>query len=291
MKNTQLENALKKYIEEEMILEFEDFEEIKDYINLNCPEVDEKVESIDDLKRILGEYGFSYEGKYYDIQFDEALKVRDYLPRGFFEIPQKLKHTDTYDEFEAYFEGRIEGQTETYIGKLLNEYSQKASKINWVVFTKNIKDKKDLLVFRDDYFGEEEREDFVEELSNYLEKEINIDDPKTWLPFLKAKTSCIEDAPHLVIIKEDWDDTLYRMFDDIEKYNELVEYTKKVIEAYNYLYKLDVMDSLKIAFTIGKIYDVKESYHTQYDQKMLYDMVIDSWREFDGFSFDKEDYE
>lgn len=287
--NDKFNSTLEKFVEDSMIMEFESFDEIKDFINLNCPDIEEKIESVKDLERVLGEYYFNYNGRFYDIMFDEALEIRDYLPKGYFELPCKIKNADSYEKFEAYFEGRIEGQTETYIGKLLKEICEKVKVENWVVFTKDIKDKNDLQIFSDDYFGEGEREDFVEELSEYLEKEINIDDPKTWLPFLKAKTSCIENAPHLVIIKDDWDDTLYRLYDDIEIYNELVENTKKVIEAYKNLYKLDVMDSLKIAFTIGKIYDVKEAYHTQYDQKRLYDMVIESWKEFDGFNYDLED--
>ena len=292
-KNNKLDSELKKYIEEEMILEFEDFEEIKDYINFNCPEVDEKVESVDDLKRILGKYGFSYEGKYYDIQFDEALKVRDYLPRGFFEMPQKLKHTDTYDKFEAYVDGMLEGKNSNRArGEIINQYSNLIYKRDWVVKTTSIKSKNDFQCFKDKDYTDEERKDFVEDLADFLGKKINIDDPKTWLPFLKAKATYVEDIGFAIQdIDENFDDIISRLYEAIEEYNKLMGCANETIKYYKNSYNFYTLDSLYIAFSVGRVYQIGFGANNGYDQKRIYDMVIDLWKEFDGFNYDLEDEE
>ena len=292
-KNNKLDSELKKYIEEEMILEFEDFEEIKDYINFNCPEVDEKVESVDDLKRILGKYGFSYEGKYYDIQFDEALKVRDYLPRGFFEMPQKLKHTDTYDKFEAYVDGMLEGKNSNRArGEIINQYSNLIYKRDWVVKTTSIKSKNDFQCFKDKDYTDEERKDFVGDLADFLGKKINIDDPKTWLPFLKAKATYVEDIGFAIQdIDENFDDIISRLYEAIEEYNKLMGCANETIKYYKNSYNFYTLDSLYIAFSVGRVYQIGFGANNGYDQKRIYDMVIDLWKEFDGFNYDLEDEE
>lgn len=45
MKKTQLENALKKYINDDMIMVFDSLQELMDFINFDCPEIEQKVES------------------------------------------------------------------------------------------------------------------------------------------------------------------------------------------------------------------------------------------------------
>ena len=291
----KLNSELKRYVDEEMILEFEDFEEIRDYINLNCPEVDEKVESVDDLKRILGEYGFCYNGKYYDIQFDEALAIRDFLPKGHFKILSKVSYVESYEIFEAYFKGRVEGQTERFIGELINKYSNEIGCGDWMLSTKKIKDKNDFLCFKDrEYFdgefGDDCREEFVEELSHFLEKEIDIDDPKTWLPFLKAKFSWIEDdVPHIVTIKEDLENILDRLYDAIIDYNEIIDYSWRIIWAYSDNYEEMELDNLKVAFLVGELYNICNDKNNSYTQKRIYEKVINAWQEFDGFNYDLED--
>lgn len=135
-KNTQLENALKKYIDDDMIMVFDSLQELIDFINYDCPEIEEKVESWDDVKSVLDKYVFYYNKKYYDIMFDEALEVRNYLPKGHFKILSKISHVESYEIFEAYFEGRIEGQTERFIGELINKYSNEIGCGDWMLSTK-----------------------------------------------------------------------------------------------------------------------------------------------------------
>lgn len=300
MKNTQLENALKKYMDDAMIIVFESFQELVDFINYDCPEIEQKVETWDDVKSVLGEYIFYYDGIYYDIMFDEALKVRDYLPRGFFEIPQKLKHTDTYDEFEAYVDGMLEGKDSLrFKSEIINHYSQIIGGKDWVTRATDIKTKMDFQCFNDtDYYSDEERENFIEDLKDYLELEsINIDDPKTWLPQLKRKMPYFEDIGFTTqSLENDFYDTLGRLHDGIEDYNYCIEYAQKVVEFYNsyYLEKgcyVLGLEEDRLAFMVGQIYQLEEGCHSAYNQKRIFEMAKKCWKEFDGFSFDKGDYE
>lgn len=299
MKNTQLENALNKYINEDMIMVFDSFRELIDFINYDCPEIEQQVSTWDDVKSVLDKYVFYYNKRYYDIMFDEALKVRDYLPRGFFEMPQKLKHTDTYDEFEAYVDGMLEGKdTLRFKSEIINEYAHIIGDNDWIEKSFDIKSKMDFKCFNDtDYYSDEERETFIEDLKDYLELEsINIDDPKTWLPKLKRWMPYFEDIGFTIqSLENDFYDTLGRLYDGIEDYNYCIEYAQKVVEFYNsyYLEKdcyVRGLEEDRLAFVVGQIYQLEDGCHNAYNQKRIFEMAKKCWKEFDGFSFDEEDY-
>jgi hypothetical protein len=254
---------------------------------LNCSKTDRKVKSIEDLKMVLGKKCFFYNNKYYYIQFDEALKIRDLLPCGYFPHFEILSHAESYEVFKAYFEGRIEGQNETFIGSLINYYSNKVGLGNIVLFTKDIKNKNDFVVFGEDGFNNEEKENFIEELSDYLERKIDIDSPKTWLPFLKDKTSCIENFPSLYTIKNDLDHAIFTIYDEMEHYNKLCVCANDIIIKYvsNFGNK---NDQVCLAMTIGLYYGSNPKLFEKDFAKEIYDKIVNSWKEFDGFNYDLE---
>lgn len=77
----ELKNKLKEYIKNEMIIEFNTLQEMLDYYNYNCPEIEERVASFEDVKRVNGEeYVFKLNNKYYHINYDEALDIIKLLP-------------------------------------------------------------------------------------------------------------------------------------------------------------------------------------------------------------------
>lgn len=292
MKKTQLENALKKYIDDDMIMVFDSFQELIDFINYDCPEIEQKVESWDDVKSVLDEYVFYYNGKYYDVMFDEALEVRNYLPRGFFEMPQKLKRANSYKEFDAFVDGMLEVNNSTRNKyEIINHYSRIIGENDWVIKTTDIKSKMDFKCFKYDDFSEEERNTFVENLKDKLGLEsIDIDDPKTWLPQLK-KEGYIEDIGFdIENIDDSFYDTLYRLYNGIEEYNNIVYLVQNVIAYYNKYY--DDYDETYIAFSVGRVCELDNEIVNHYprEQKRVFEMVKKCWKEFDGFSFDEEDY-
>lgn len=293
MKKTQLENALKKYIDDDMIMVFDSLQELMDFINFDCPEIEQKVESWEDVKSVLDEYVFYYNGKYYDVMFDEALEVRNYLPRGFFEMPKKLSHTKTYEEFEAFVDGRLEGHNSArFKCYIINEYARIIGENDWVTKATDIKTKMDFKCFKyTEDFSEEEQKNFIEDLRDYLGLEsIDIDDPKTWLPRLKQKGYFEDIGFAIQDLEEDFYNALDRLYDGIEEYNEWVYRSQEVIAYYNKYY--DDYDETSIAFSVGRVCELDNEIvnHYPYEQKKIFEMVKKCWKEFDGFSFDEEDY-
>lgn len=63
---------LAEYLADEMILEFESAEECRVYFNTYDGQ---NFETVADMKKYQGEYGFGLDGKWYHISFDEALDV------------------------------------------------------------------------------------------------------------------------------------------------------------------------------------------------------------------------
>lgn len=63
---------LAEYLAEEMIVEFESEEECKDYFNTYDGQ---NFETVADMKKYQGAYGFGLDGKWYHISFEEALDV------------------------------------------------------------------------------------------------------------------------------------------------------------------------------------------------------------------------
>lgn len=63
---------LADYLAEEMIMEFESAEECRVYFNTYDGQ---DFETVADMKQYQGEYGFGLDGKWYHINFDEALDV------------------------------------------------------------------------------------------------------------------------------------------------------------------------------------------------------------------------
>ncbi len=66
-------NKLQKYLNEEMILEFESADECMNYFNLYDGQ---DFKNVEEMKKYQDEYGFGLNGKWYHISFDEALDVR-----------------------------------------------------------------------------------------------------------------------------------------------------------------------------------------------------------------------
>lgn len=289
--NDKFNSTLEKFVEDSMIMEFESFDEIKDFINLNCPDIEEKIESVKDLERVLGEYYFNYNGRFYDIMFDEALEIRDYLPRGFFEMPQKLKRTNSYKEFVAFVDGMLEVNNSTRNKyEIINHYSQIIGEDDWVIKATDIKSKMDFKCFKYDDFSEDERNTFVENLKDKLGLEsIDIDDPKTWLPQLK-KEGYIEDISFdIENIDDSFYDILDRLYNGIEEYNDIVYLTQNVIAYYNKYY--DDYDETYIAFSVGRVCELDNEIVNHYprEQKRVFEMAKKCWKEFDGFNYDLED--
>ncbi len=63
---------LKAYIENDMITEFDSAEECLEYFNTYDFQ---NFQSVEELKRYQDKYGFGYGGKWYHINYDEALDV------------------------------------------------------------------------------------------------------------------------------------------------------------------------------------------------------------------------
>lgn len=71
MKTVNLKK-LAYYLKEEMIIEFENAQAALEYFNTYDYQ---NLKTIEELKALQGDYGFGYGGKWYHINFDEALDV------------------------------------------------------------------------------------------------------------------------------------------------------------------------------------------------------------------------
>ena len=73
------ESKLQAYIEDESILEYDTTEEYIKEMNierLGYPkDYPNEFKTLEDVKKMAGEYQFTYKGKVYSILFDEALDV------------------------------------------------------------------------------------------------------------------------------------------------------------------------------------------------------------------------
>ena len=66
------EDKLRQYIDENMILEFDTAVQCMEYLNLYDYQ---DFKNTEEMKEYQGEYGFSYNGKWYNIETDDALDV------------------------------------------------------------------------------------------------------------------------------------------------------------------------------------------------------------------------
>ena len=65
-------DKLNEYMEEEMIIEFESAEECMHYFNTYDFQ---NFKTVEEMKQYQDIYGFGHKGKWYQIDFDEALDV------------------------------------------------------------------------------------------------------------------------------------------------------------------------------------------------------------------------
>ena len=72
---------IKSYIEEDKILMFDNLNELMDYINYTCSEIETKVNNYNDVIKVVGsEYTFKILETYYLIQYEEAKEILNYIP-------------------------------------------------------------------------------------------------------------------------------------------------------------------------------------------------------------------
>lgn len=64
-----------QYVEEDMITEFDSVQEMLDYLNYNCPEIDQEMKNLNDVKDYFQDYYFAINNTHYLIAYDECLDI------------------------------------------------------------------------------------------------------------------------------------------------------------------------------------------------------------------------
>lgn len=100
------EEKLKQYLQEEKILEFGSAKECMEYFNTYDYQ---NFQAVEEMKEYQGEYGFGIGEKWYHIDFDEALDVREELEKEQGVIPAfREKTEECFHELGGYRASEIE---------------------------------------------------------------------------------------------------------------------------------------------------------------------------------------
>ena len=87
---------LKKYLEYELILEFDSPEECLKYFNTYDGQ---HFRTVEEMKEYQGPFGFGLDGKWYHISFDEALDVRGIPP-----LCKQIQSAESHGNKKAFFQ-------------------------------------------------------------------------------------------------------------------------------------------------------------------------------------------
>lgn len=272
LKLTRIKNALNNKVKNEKIISFDSENELFDYINFNCPEIERKCNSIEDVIDEFETYYFEFEGKHYLVQYDDALGVAYDIAHfnnnndGLYLDEIKYGHDICRDEFFGYMLGIYDTSIDAFVD-ITNQMNEIVCGKKWFVNTRIEDELKCALKNAWIYADEEEKDKFIESINELLDKDLNefdqiIDNISSF-----RKYRYLEICPFFVDIPNE--DSIDRIFELAKDYNQVVNVVNDTLQA---LIKKTEITEFDVALQLG-IVKTKRNV-TIINDKRVFDLVV-----------------